>query len=545
MSDPSGMRWLTGRLDMWTEDTRIAIATPTATATYAEFAEASLDALDLLAPLSRDAVVGVRFQRGDPLGLVSAFAIWRAGGVPLFLDAGACSETAARSLRLTGAVAAVGARPGTRTPALAPGTLEVQDLDPTAPATGRGPASEVSYLIATSGSTSTPRICANRGSSLQNTVLGLVDRFAVDDSTRMLQFASYNYDAWLGDALPVLVAGGTLVYGEPGPWQTFDAISQRVRTGAVTHLVAPPSVWSRLAPTTRLRVAVAAGETLTPVVARHMAGLADLVVNAYGLSEAAVCATTHVYHASDDRFASVPLGDPLPGVDVSLAPTGVPHVGLLRIRGLGVAAGYLGDGSSGGSDEGFGRDSDGPYFQTSDRVLRVSGHLVHVGRADRAVKRYGRLVDLDRVEAVIRANPGIGECLVFEREGRLVCEYEATAPITDPQHAFKDALEAWEIPQEFVLSTQLGRTPSDKLLRVKGNGRSWSDPVADLWSEVLGRPPSDASFFGEGGDSVLAMELIAKVLTRLGVEVDLADFVAQPTLEFLRSRTTPGPERPG
>ena len=148
-------------------------------------------------------------------------------------------------------------------------------------------------------------------------------------------------------------------------------------------------------------------------------------------------------------------------------------------------------------------------------------------------------MDLDRIEAVIRAQVGIGECVVYERDGRLVCEYEATNPSTDPYDACEDALEAWEIPQEFVLASQLGRTPSDKLMRADGRGGPWLDPVAELWAEVLGRPPSDGSFFAAGGDSMLAMELIAKMLTQLGVEVDLAEFVAEPTLGFLRSRWAP------
>ena len=545
MNDPAGMRWLTDRLGTWNHDTHIAIAMPTASFTYVELASASLDTGDLLVPLSRGAVVGVRFKRSDPLGLVAALAVWHAGGAPLFLDADASSEAAIRSLRLAGAVAELGARPGTGATALAASAINVKALDPGGYAKGGELATEAGYLIATSGSTSAPRICVNRGTSLRNTVLELVDRFRVDERTRMLQFAPYNYDAWLGDAIPVLVAGGTLVYGAPGHWQTFGAISERLSTGRVTHLVAPPSVWSRLMPTGRLQVAVAAGETLTPAVARHMARFADVVINAYGPSEAAVCTATHVYQSSDDEFPSVPLGDPLPGVKVILMPTEFPDVGLLRICGRGVAAGYLGGGSTGTSGDGFGTDSEGRYFQTSDRVRSIYGHLFHVGRADRAFKRHGRLVDLDRIEAVIRVQAGIGECVVYERDGRLVCEYETTNPSTDPYNVFENALEAWEIPQEFVLVSQLGRTPSDKLMRADDRGGPWSDPVTELWAEVLGRPPSDGSFFAAGGDSMLAMELIAKMLTQLGVEVDLAEFVAEPTLGFLRNRWAPAPGDPG
>lgn len=528
------MHWLVRWMDGAAGSTRTAVSTPAGDVTLGELVSAVAELADRLGTELARSVVAVRFPRGDPKGLVATLAAWRVGAVPLFMDIAAGSHppllvAAGARFELApsaGAQLAVGSGPGLT----ASVDLRSTGIDIEAP---RPLVSEAAYVISTSGSTAQPRLCVNRGASLRNTVLGLVDRFQLDDQARTLQFAPYNYDAWLGDALPTLWAGGVLIYGTPGPWSTFGAVVRRIHEGAVTHAVAPPSVWARLEVDCGLRVAVSAGEALAPGLARRLRGFADVVVNAYGPSEAAVCATTHICAAADDQLDSVPLGVPLPGVELDVVPTEREGVGLLRIRGAGVAAGYLGHDPSEGALEGFDADERGAYFQTSDLVREVGGEIMHVGRSDRAVKRHGRLVDLDRVEAAVRDLPDVLESVVFESDGRLVCQYASSGEIVDPGTRLGQVLEAWEVPQRWHRVGDFARGPSDKLLRGAYDERSPLDPVSEIWAEVLGRPPSKGSFFALGGDSTLAMELIAEVQNRCGVEVELADFVADPTLSFL------------
>ncbi|SHJ72421.1 Acyl-CoA synthetase (AMP-forming)/AMP-acid ligase II [Tessaracoccus bendigoensis DSM 12906] len=532
MAEHLPMEWLSESVQSRAESGLLAISTPTMELSQGQLAIAVHELSQRIAPTLGGKVVAVRFPRGDPRGLVAALAAWRVGGVPFFLD----TDRTAHGPLLAAAGAHMGLSPTSE--AAEPGRAWLTSIELTA--TGVAPGERppglpagAAYLIATSGSTARPRICVNHGAALRNTVLGLVDRYRVDEQARTLQFAAYNYDAWLGDALPTLWAGGVLVYGTPGPWSTFAAVNRRMAAGRVTHAVAPPSVWARLDLENRLRVAVSAGETLFPELARRLSGFADTVINAYGPTEAAVCTTTHVYQPDEDSGGSVPLGTPLPGVELDVVPTERSGVGLLRIRGMGVANGYLGDVPSQGTVDRFGSDKRGAYFQTSDLVREMAGGLVHVGRSDRAIKRLGRLVDLDRVEAVVRSLPNVEECVVYERGGRLVCEYESAAELVDPVAAVQTVLELWEIPQVWRGVGDLKRGPSDKLLRGVHPEESVPDPVSRIWAEVLGRPASRGSFFALGGDSVLAMDLIAAVLNQLGVEVELADFIADPTLAFL------------
>ena len=59
--------------------------------------------------------------------------------------------------------------------------------------------------------------------------------------------------------------------------------------------------------------------------------------------------------------------------------------------------------------------------------------------------------------------------------------------------------------------------------------------VAAIWEEVLGRPPGDddEDFFLAGGHSLLAVDLLHRVHSRLGVQVGLGVFFSRPTVDGL------------
>src|SRR5579862_648454 len=62
--------------------------------------------------------------------------------------------------------------------------------------------------------------------------------------------------------------------------------------------------------------------------------------------------------------------------------------------------------------------------------------------------------------------------------------------------------------------------------------------LAEIWAEVVGAPCDDVrdDFFRSGGDSIGAASLIARASSRLGVGVDLGEFVAEPTIAALAAR---------
>jgi amino acid adenylation domain-containing protein len=74
------------------------------------------------------------------------------------------------------------------------------------------------------------------------------------------------------------------------------------------------------------------------------------------------------------------------------------------------------------------------------------------------------------------------------------------------------------------------------LAEVLSNGRAdLEDAIAHIWAEVLGREHVEkhANFFEIGGDSLKAMEVIAKVSEQLHVDLPLIAFFEEPTVHHL------------
>ncbi len=498
------------------------------------------DALDRLAP---GQVAQLRFERGDPRALVATLAVWERGGIPLFQAAGDSpirADTVAASVGAS--VKIEGPAGGEDRPVPQPASLTIRWLERSGPVDLGS--DDPGYLIQTSGSSGVPRVTFNTSWGLRNSIDGLVERYALAEDSRALQFAPFGYDAWLADALPSLRAGGALVYGPVGEWSGFRTIERVAAESSVTHAVLPPSVWRRIEPPGCLRMAVSAGEALDAPTARALRQSVPRVVNAYGPTEAAICAMTYEVAGDEER---VPLGEPIRGVAISTVESGDGRR-LLRIGGAGVAHGYVGgadrerDNDAGGSGW-FGIHAGARFFQTADVVSEADRTIYFLGRADRTIKRHGRLVNLERVEAAVRALPAAVDCVVGHVDGAIVCDVLCVDPDADAvlRPALSAVLEPWEMPTELRSVHELSRSASDKLEPRQTSGRSAgagidapADRVHALWADAVGIGDDEATFFSLGGDSLGAMELLDQVAIATGAEIDIADFVENPTLDALQ-----------
>src|SRR5262249_18784402 len=144
-------------------------------------------------------------------------------------------------------------------------------------------------------------------------------------------------------------------------------------------------------------------------------------VNSYGLTETTIVAT--VWEAPreplDEGWRALPIGRPLRNVSTyvldakgELAPIGV--AGEVCVGGLAVASRYLGDDALTAA-----RFVPDPFipgrrmYRTGDRgVLRASGELEFLGRADYQIKVNGVRIELGEIETRIREVPGVVEAIV-------------------------------------------------------------------------------------------------------------------------------------
>ncbi|MDR7276984.1 non-ribosomal peptide synthetase [Catenuloplanes atrovinosus] len=394
---------------------------------------------------------------------------------------------------------------------------------------------DAAYVIYTSGSTGTPKGVVVPHAGLGNLAAAQIARFAVSPSSRVLQFAALGFDAMVSEVLMALLSGARLVMAPEQDLPPRVSLAEALDRWEVTHVTVPPSVLATAdALPDRLETVVVAGEACPPsLVDRWAAG--RRLVNAYGPTEATVCATMSAPLSSGRGI--VPIGTPIAGgrcyvLDAFLRPLPPGLTGELYVTGIGLARGYLG--RSALTAERFVADPFVPgarMYRTGDLAYRTGdGELVFAGRADEQIKVRGFRVEPGEIEAALSAYPGVAQAAVTVRDDRLI---GYVSPAGVDARAVRDDLASrlphHLVPAVVVALEALPATPNGKIDRGAlpdpdfAAGTTGRRPATDveralceLFAEVLrlDRVGVDDSFFAVGGDSITSMQLVARARRR-------------------------------
>ncbi|MFD3789343.1 amino acid adenylation domain-containing protein [Streptomyces cyaneofuscatus] len=418
------------------------------------------------------------------------------------------------------------------------------------------------YLIYTSGSTGRPKgvVVSHLGIAALTAQqrVGL----ALRPQERVLLFASPSFDASVWELATALLTGASAVTADPDELLPGPALARTVARHGVTALLLPPSSLAVL-PEDALPhgvTLVVGGEACPPdLVARWSAG--RRMVNAYGPTEATVMAT--MSRPLSGRTAP-PMGGPVVGarvhvLDDSLRPTPVGVAGELYLAGQGLARGYLR--RSGLTAERFVADPFGPpgarMYRSGDVARRTAeGGLEYLRRADEQVKIRGFRIEPGEIEAVLAADPSVGQTVVVVREDtpgspRLVAYAAPVAAGPLDPAALRERVAAvlpeHMVPVAVVALDRLPVTPSGKLDRAAlpapdfsgaGGGRAPRTEreklLCALFEKALGTEGVgiDDSFFDLGGDSIVSIKLVTMAYAE-GLDIAPRDVFAHKTVAAL------------
>jgi amino acid adenylation domain-containing protein/non-ribosomal peptide synthase protein (TIGR01720 family) len=396
------------------------------------------------------------------------------------------------------------------------------------------------YVIYTSGSTGTPKGVLVSHAGIASLATAQIERFGIDDHSRVLQFASPSFDASVMELLMTFPAGATLVIPPPGPL-AGEALTSVLADQDVSHALIPPTALASAAPVTlpHLETLIVGGEACPPELVTAWSRDRQMI-NAYGPTESTICATLSGPLAGTTPMPP-PIGRPILNTRVyvlhtglQLAPPGV--AGELYLAGVGLARGYAG--RAGLTAERFVADPFGPpgtrMYRTGDLVRwRPDGNLEFAGRVDDQVKIRGFRIEPGEIETVLATHPGIAHTAVIAREDqpgdkRLVAYVVRAGEELQPESLrefLRAQLPEYLVPAAFVMLDALPLTANGKLDRqglptpnvpASGAGREPRTPreqiLCDIFAEVLGllRVGIDDDFFALGGDSIVSIRLVSQ-----------------------------------
>lgn len=439
----------------------------------------------------------------------------------------------------------------------------------------------LAYMIYTSGTSGHPKGVPISHQSFSTHCRAAIACYDISSVDVVMQFAAHHVDTSLEQIFTSLISGAKLVLREADVWSPNE-FSDVCNINLITVADLPPAylrellqAWSlepHSAPIKFPRLLIAGGEVLSPAIidllgSNHCAD--TRLLNAYGPTEATI--TSSIYEVDlHQRMKSIPIGKPLPGGfmiildrDGNLVPEGV--IGELHIGGARLANAYHRRSSL--SHERFipcpvelaqlSENSENLIYRTGDLASYVkdgSGNISFYGRLDHQIKIRGFRVELAEIEAVLR-NFGMQEAAVFSALSENG-EHTLYACIVPGVAGFKremldifmsEHLPSIMCPSSYVVCEALPLTNGGKLdretiltkfskdTRQKNVSYQASDEteirLAKIWNEILGKEILDINvdFFAEGGNSLMALRLLAAISAEFNQKLETATLLRAPT----------------
>jgi amino acid adenylation domain-containing protein len=422
-------------------------------------------------------------------------------------------------------------------------------------------------ILHTSGSTGQPKAVPLSFGNVMSCLDWMQDDYLLSPADVVLHKTPLTFDVAMYELFWPLRCGASVVVAPHGEQRDPVALATRIQMHGVTAVHFVPSMLNAFlecresGQCSSLRLIFAAGEALpASTVARCRQQLPNAALhNLYGPTEAGVVSRWACDAERDG--SSVPIGHCVPGSRMwvldehgGAVPKGAE--GELYLAGAQLVSGYLNRPEL-SAERFIEHPHYGRLYRSGDLARqRADGAFEYLGRRDQQVKIRGVRVELGEVEAALLACEGVLEA-VAGMHPQAMNAASLVAWIRIDERAGSDAellrqlrtrLPEVMIPQRLLRLEAFPHLPNGKIHRaalpspVAARPAGLPAPVAPLtelerqvaaaWSAALGIEDIGVQdrFFDLGGNSLLAIQVLARLRTSLGRQVSVARFFAAPTI---------------
>jgi len=353
---------------------------------------------------------------------------------------------------------------------------------------------DLAYVLYTSGSTGTPKGVMISHANALAFVNWAVDEFALTAEDRLSSHAPLHFDLSIFDLFATMRAGASVALVPDGTSTFPIRLAEWIEKNAISVWYSVPSILTLLllkgrldrADLGRLRLVLFAGEVFPTKFLRDVMRAIPRAefANLYGPTETNVITWYRVPPLSEGQDEPIPIGRPCANTDVLVVDESgnrIEEVGVegeLYARGPTLAQGYWGDAEK--TARSFVQNPFQPHW--SERVYRTGdivawqpdGNLRLIGRRDRMIKSRGYRIELDEIESVLYAHPGVKEAAVVavpdEMIGSRILAFVACGGDLGAAGLREHCLERlprYMIPESFELLAELPKTSTGKVDRAR------------------------------------------------------------------------------
>ena len=423
------------------------------------------------------------------------------------------------------------------------------------------------YLIYTSGSTGKPKGVRITNKNLNNFINGMKKLINFDSNKTMVSVTTICFDIFGLEMWCSLTSGMTLVVANEVEQNTPALLNKLCLENKVNMIQTTPSRYSvvfedksNLRFLENVTEILIGGEAISNRILENMKeNTKARIFNMYGPTETTIWSTVKELTKTEEITIGKPIANTqcyILNKNHKLLPCNVP--GELYIGGDGVSNGYLKREDL--NEEKFIKS---PFkekrkiYNTNDLAYyKENGEIVHLGRTDFQVKIRGFRVELGEIENAIEKNENVNQAVVVKRKLQngheaLIAYYTNNNTNIGLVKKIKEDLEKelpqYMVPQYFVKLEKMPYTPNGKIDR-----KMLPEPDVQELNKIIVKPRNELdkelikiiakmlrteqislndTILNLGGDSLTAITLSTKILSKFNVQINIKDILSGYTIK--------------